>query len=276
VEGEPHLDLLAYLYICAVLRQAFLLHGIWSGGGWGPLALTALLQPGSSPYLPPTLSPDEPHSWLRLERMSSQSGISRSSIAAVLAQAHGPWLLHLGPVERIATLEAIAGMYSCIGFRRKEAYALREVLGCILDLLVCGREEDDYIRRSSAASAMALGIQGFNIQGHSPDARGNVAVRQNESNEGNKSILRVLKHICQALGIDLDAVRLLEIDSIDVSANFNVDSTDAGPLQEEDALHNPQEPYGWPELQVGVVREAVAVAEALPGSFLDFIKLSNN
>jgi hypothetical protein len=34
---------------------------------------------------------------------------------------------------------------------------------------------------------------------------------------------------------------------------------------EEDLVDGFAEPYGWPELQIGVVREAVAVAEALPG-----------
>ena len=38
-------------------------------------------------------------------------------------------------------LEAMASVYGALGFRRKEAYVLREVLGCIMDLIVCGREE---------------------------------------------------------------------------------------------------------------------------------------
>ena len=35
---------------------------------------------------------------------------------------------------------------------------------------------------------------------------------------------------------------------------------------DEDTIEALREPCGWPELQVGVVREAVAVAEALPGA----------
>jgi hypothetical protein len=269
VEAEPQSHLLAYLYTCAVLRQSSLLWCIWSAKGWGPLAFTAMLQSGPTPYLPPTLSHGQRYSWLYLERMTSVSGISRSSIAAVLSQAHGPWLLHLGPVERIAALEFMAGMYSCLGYRRKEAYMLREVLGCILDLLVCGREEDDYSRRSSTPTASALGIQGLSSGITQTDIRGNVGVRQNESTEGNDSILQLLKYICQVLGINLDAVRLVEEDSIGGTVDANHESLALDGPQEDDALEALQEPYGWPELQVGVVREAVAVAEALPGSFCD-------
>ena len=29
-----------------------------------------------------------------------------------------------------------------------------------------------------------------------------------------------------------------------------------------------QEPFGWPELQMDIIREAIAVAEALPGTWL--------
>jgi len=224
-----------------------------------------MLQAGANPYLPPTLSPGERHSWIYLERMSSVSGISRSLIASILAQAHGPWLLHLGPVERIATLEAMAGMYSCLGFRRKEAYILREVLGCILDLLVCGREEDDYSRMSSLPSAAPLGISGL----LSGDNRGNVGVRQNESIEGNESLLTLLKYVCRVLGINLDAVRLVEVDTNGAATGLDHDTTVSDTSQEYGALDSIQDAYGWPELQVGVVREAVAVAEALPGSFFD-------
>jgi trafficking protein particle complex subunit 9 len=230
-----------------------------------------MLQPGPTPDLTPTLSQGERPTSLHLERMSSASGISRSSIATVLAQAHGPWLLHLGPVERIAALEAMARIYACLGFRRKEAYILREVLGCILDLLVCGREEDDYSRRSSIPSAAALGIQGLNLGGTHHDTRGNVGVRQNESTEGNESILKLLKYVCQVLGINLDAVRLVEVDSDGSIVGVDRDTTDSSAPQEDGFLDAIQEPYGWPELQVGVVREAVAVAEALPGLFFDFL-----
>ncbi|KAJ7632643.1 transport protein Trs120 or TRAPPC9 TRAPP II complex subunit-domain-containing protein [Roridomyces roridus] len=243
-DGEYNYSLLSYLYCSSVLRQASLLFSVWSAKGWGPLAFTTMLHPGPQPYLPPTLSRDGLTSWANLERLSTISGVSRGSISAVLTQVHGPWLLHLGARERISILEYTASIYACLGYRRKEAYILREVLGCILDLIVCGREEDGLSRLSSVPLP---GAQGPN---NSSSQRGNVGVRFSENMDGNESVLKLLKHICKVLGINLDAVRLVE--------NAEESST----IEEEDADF--VEPYGWPELQVGVVREAVAVAEALP------------
>lgn len=257
---EPNHFYLAYLYSTAALRQASLFFSIWSAKGWGPLAFTAMLQPGSNPYLPPTLSSSEHNTPLNLERLSVVTGISRSMIAGFLAQAHGPWLLHLGPSERLAVLETMAGIYACLGYKRKEAYVLREVLGCIMDLLVCGREENRNMSKSSASPGSAgLGIRGasFGERNGASAERGTVGIRHNDSIEGNDSILRLLKYVCRVLGIDLEAVKLLDPSG---------DGGKSDDIQlDEDVLEIPEEVYGWPELQIGVIREAIAVAESLPG-----------
>ncbi|KAJ4487929.1 TRAPP II complex [Lentinula aciculospora] len=226
---------LSYLYCCCVLRHTSLLFAIWSAKGWGPLAFTTMLQPGPTPYLPPTLSHNESTTWSNLERLSSMSGIPRTTISSLLSQVHGPWLLHLGSRERVSVLEAIASTYSCLGYRRKESYILREVLGCILDLIVCGREEDAHTNMRS-----------FGI-------KGTVGIRLNESSDGNESILKLIKHVCKVLGVHLDAIQIVD-DSSDPMSHSEAD--------DESDIY--REPFGWPELQIGVVRESVAVAEALP------------
>ena len=215
-----------------------------------------MLQPGPKPYIPPTLTSDDKDNWLNLERLSSITGISRSSISAVLAQLHGPWLLHLDQRERISVLEATASFYACLGYQRKEAYILREVLGCILDLIVCGREEDGFSNPSGVPPTSGLGIQNAG-QGPSWGALG---IRISESVAGNEGVLTLLKHICKVLGINLELVGLVKDQETDVQKNqLTLDNYD------EDTIQELREPCGWPELQVGVVREAVAVAEALPG-----------
>lgn len=273
IDSDQNYPLLSYLYCCSVLRHASLLLSVWSAKGWGPLAFTAMLQSGPTPYLPPTLTHDDRNSWANLERLSSLSSIPRSTIAAVLAQVHGPWLLHLGPRERIAVLENMASVYSCLGYRRKEAYILREVLGCILDLVVCGREEDGYSKISngpmSAGGSLYISVPPntgtFPSSPQQPNSalsvggRGQVGVRLHESTDGNASILRLLSHVCRVLGINIDAVKM-------VDANDHIVHTPGDKHSyEEDLLDGFSEPCGWPELQIGVVREAVAVAEALPG-----------
>ncbi|PPQ83346.1 hypothetical protein CVT25_003985 [Psilocybe cyanescens] len=254
-DGEQMHSLLAYLFCGCVLRQSALLFSVWSSKGWGPLAFTIMLQSGPKPQLPPTLSSDEKDSWLILERLSSITGITRASISAVLSQLHGPWLLHLGQRERIAILETMASFYSCLGYQRKEAYVLREVLGCILDLMVCGREEDGF----SQPTAQSAGLGIHNVHPIVGGNWGSVGVRISESSAGNESVLRLLKYICKVLGINLEAVGLVEETKKHIS-----DSPPSLSDYDEDIIEELREPCGWPELQVGVVREAVAVAEALP------------
>lgn len=239
-DGDHIFPLLAYMHCCCVLRHASLLFAVWSAKGWGPLAFTTMLHPGPTPFLPPTLARNDRDSWSHLERLSSISGIPRTSISSVIAQVHGPWLLHLGARERLAVLETAATFYSGIGYQRKEAYILREVLGCILDLIVCGREEE--VPPNSA----------------SIESRGHVAVRLTESVEGNESVLRLLKYVCKVLGINLDAVKMIDVED---ESNMPLDQKN----YDDDIVEGYREPYGWPELQIGVIREAVAVAQALPG-----------
>ncbi|TFK76416.1 hypothetical protein BDN72DRAFT_808930 [Pluteus cervinus] len=238
--GEHNYSLLSYLYCCSVLRHVSLLFSIWSAKGWGPLAFTTMLHSGPTAHIPPTLI-SEDMSGAVLERLSTISRIPRASISAVLSQVHGPWLLHLGVAERIAVLEATASLFSCLGYKRKEAYVLREVLGCVLDLVVCGRDEEGSARASPDPGA----------------AKGAVAVRRIESVNGNDSVLRLLKHICSVLGINLEAVSIHDGNASELAQRSNDEPSKA-------------DHFGWPELQVGVIREAVAVAEALP----DFIAVS--
>ncbi|KZT26443.1 hypothetical protein NEOLEDRAFT_1062821 [Neolentinus lepideus HHB14362 ss-1] len=266
LEIESNAPLIAYLYTCSVLRHTHFLFAVWSAKGWGPLAFTTMLQPGSSYYLPPTLSHIDSTSYVNLERLTSITHISRVQIATVLCQAHGPWLLHLGPRERVAALEVAAGMYGCIGYKRKEAYILREVLGCLMDLIVCAREESQEHRASRPQSAGAgLGFNGVNLGSHKQVVdQGTVGVRENESKDGNESILRLVKHICRVHGVNLNAVKLVDI-STDVEGNVR-DSVQSSSVLEEEIVEGQPETHGWPELQVGIIREAMAVAEALPGT----------
>jgi hypothetical protein len=224
-----------------------------------------MLTPGPAPAIPPTLAEPASRTLPSLERLSALTGITRAEIAAAASEAHGPWLLHLGPRERIAVLEALAGIYACIGYGRKEAYILREVLGCVMDLVVVGREDPVERERRASISikspqANGLGIQGVPMNGEA--AAGSVGARENEGKEGNDGVLRIVTHVCKVHGIDLQAVTLLD---------FDASEEDLEDIIDDDAI---VAPFGWPELQVGIVREALAVAEALPGIPNDSINYS--
>lgn len=254
-------SLLAFVYTSAVLRQTSLLFSVWSSKGWGALAFASMLQPGATSYWQKVVSD---HSWINLERLSVITGITRSQIAITVSQAHGPWLLHLGPQERLVVLQSMASIYSCLGYRRKEAYVLREVVSCIMDLVVCGRDEEYQLRRSDVGSAglvvRASGLQ--NGDDNTPTGNGSLAFRPNENLQGNQSVLKVLIYACKALGVDLESVKIAAPRNAEEEDNVNPHIVSFEALSLAESLNNS---FGWPELQVGVVREAIAVAEALPG-----------
>ncbi|KAF9652866.1 hypothetical protein BDM02DRAFT_3153426 [Thelephora ganbajun] len=251
-DQDQQYPFLTYLYITCVLRHASLLYSVWSAKGWGPVAFTTLLNPGPTPHIPPTLIHPDQLSFVNLERLSINSGIKRSQISEVLSQAHGPWLLHLGSRERIAILQFIAATYGYLGYRRKEAYILRETIGCVMDLVVCGREHyDDY--RLSSAKPVVIGQDALT------PATGTLGVRESEPTEGNEGVVKLVKYVCKIHGVDLEAVNVVETGPEAIRPRHSWTRDEKLP---EDDL--PKEPIGWPELQIGIVREAIAVAEALP------------
>ena len=183
------------------------------------------------------------------------STITRTQIANVAAMAHGPWLMQLQPHDRIRVLSALATVYSCLGFVRKEVHVLREVLSVVMDLIVSARED----MREGSASAMSPG-------GSPGAAPAQISIREHEFGDGNESIVRIVRHVCAVYGVDLGAVRLLEKDPSPMANGMDEEEEKEGGFDEDAEMDIAKPlPFGWAELQVGVVREAVAIAEALPG-----------
>ncbi|KAL4067655.1 transport protein Trs120 or TRAPPC9 TRAPP II complex subunit-domain-containing protein [Scleroderma citrinum] len=263
LETPQDYSLLAFTYTVAVLRQTSLLFCVWSSKGWGALAFVSMLQPGSTSYLQKIISDN---SLINLERLSAITGITRSQIASTLSQAHGPWLLHLDPHQRLVILESMASIYNCLGFKRKEIYVLREVISCIMDLIVCGREEDDQLRKSDLGSAGLTVRTGLPSGDESvASAGGSVGVRRKESLDGNQSVLKLLYYTCKVLGVNLESVNLADAPIGDGPKANDMEGNKPYP-EDLDLTKSPNVSFGWPELQVGVIREAIAVAEALPAS----------
>ncbi|CAE6490486.1 unnamed protein product [Rhizoctonia solani] len=291
VTADSEYSLLSLLYTEAALRTSTLLFAIWSAKGWGPVAFGTLVRGGIPPIfanlaseganaksadpidptknLGPALShlSDRPTAPLApLLRMSTITQISRAQIANVAGQAHGPWLQHLQPRDRMRALTQLATLYACLGFRRKEVYILRELLACVVDLIICAREETSAILSAGRMSAVSDANEnraagwpgaaaGANQLGEISEGTGEIGVRIAETTEGNESILRIVKYICEIYGVDVSRVQVgLE----DAGAGVG----DGGGADDEIELDAPR--FGWREVQVGVVREAVQIAEALP------------
>jgi hypothetical protein len=243
---------LVLLYTDAALRYCNFLFSIWSAMGWGPTAFLGMMTSSLPPAFKDKVTPAQ--RW----RMTSISTISRSQVANVAAMAHGPWLMHLQPHDRIRVLSTLATVYSCLGFVRKEVYVLREVLSVVMDLIVSAREET----REGLTSATSPG----GTPGTTP---GQISIREHEFGDGNESVVWLVRYVCAVYGIDLGVVRLLGKDPPPVTNGVDIEAKRKGDFGEdaeadEMGIAKPS-PFGWAELQVGVVREAVAIAEALPG-----------
>lgn len=249
-DGE--LSSLSLLYSLAALRHSHFLLAVYTHGGWGKEAVEAMLHPVSSSS---ALSQVEAY------RLYMSAFLTRTMVSNAVAQVHGPHLLHLHPHDRLHILNSMASAYSYLGLRRKEAYILREVLATVMDLLVTSRDEFLYTTTKSPPTVNGhtpgLAIQGVKSLPNSPAKRptgGTVGVRPGMSTEGNAGVLKVVQYVCETYGLDLARVKLMKRGTAEETSN-----------DEQDDLDSSLELFGWPELQIGVVREAVAVAEALPG-----------
>lgn len=256
---DPELGSIVYLYTEAILRYGRLLFAVWSGKGWNPLSLSTML----SSTLPPSFSPDPP-SLSTLFRLSSLTRITRTQISTVISQAHGPFLLHLQPSDRVQVLSSLAALYSCLGFRRREAFVLREVQAGVMDLIVLGREESRHAMSSSSQQRPDSQLDGASptsITNTNGNSSALLSIRRIESKQGNTSVIRMARYVAQVYGVDLGQVAIADPGARRMSSMKGL-----GAMTPLTAGKDGDAQYGWPELQVGVVREALAIAEALPGT----------
>jgi hypothetical protein len=144
---------------------------------------------------------------------------------------------------------------------------LREVQAAIMDLIVCGRDENfSNVGRESLSSESRVDLfdrERGRDRDNAQNINGALGVREAENVEGNASVVRMAKYIAEVYGVDITCIRVT-----DVAPKLPV--SEASPLVEPVELTDmlvDRPPFGWPELQIGVVREAVAVAEALPGRY---------
>ena len=86
-------------------------------------------------------------------------------------------------------------------------------------------------------------------------------VRTTSDTAGNESIIRVAEKVCEAFGIEV-VPRVMKEKSSKRRSILQGGAVEA----ELDGKGR----FGWQALQVGVLRDAISIAEALPGSFCRF------
>ncbi|EJU05644.1 hypothetical protein DACRYDRAFT_113706 [Dacryopinax primogenitus] len=250
------------LYCDSVVRLTKFLFAIWAAGGWGHGAFNMLMSTGP----PLGFSPRGP-SPEQMLRQSQTTSITRTQIANVAAQAHGPFLLALLPLDRVRLLSFLASTYSLLGFWRKEAYVLRELNAALMELLISAREEaqsagpESTMRFTAGLAQTSLGSE-FSLalpSGRTQAQDGGIAMRENERVDGNDAIVQLMQHVCEVYGVGTDAVRIR--DGMDGGEGSGPDEQR---VEQKLGVRGTWEQFGWPELQVGVMRESISLVELLP------------
>jgi hypothetical protein len=127
-----------------------------------------------------------------------------------------------------------------LGLPRKEASVTRILVKRLALVIVEAREESRKAAKApqpTKETEMAVGL------GLGMAVPTRVAVRRKESAEGNASIVELLERLLSTVGVDL--------------LSFNSEPT--LPSRGPQGRH-----YGWPELQVEIMKEVITISESLP------------
>ena len=245
--------LLAYLHTGLALRISHFLLIIWASGGWGSIALSSLLGHTLPRSFPPPLSAEDARDAnLRRKRrraiakLGAQSSLSRHSIFDHAEAATGPHHRALTSTEQVQLFVEVAWLARWLDLPRKEAHAIRELTKKIAILVVEARDENRRLagagfKRESAvldSASVGLGL-GMAVPKQA------VAVKRRESTEGNAGVMALFERALSLIGIDL----------------LDLSSDSPAPTQSDEV---PENAFGWPDIQVEMLTEGIAIAEALP------------
>jgi len=101
---------------------------------------------------------------------------------------------------------------------------------------------------------------------------GEVGVRMGAGKDGNEAVLRVLKGVLEGLGVDLEEggrEGVWDVEEGEAAAR----RMDLGRAHSEDGEEEGgggdigRGRFGWPELQLRAMRDAIGIAEVLPGLY---------
>ncbi|KAM0753107.1 Trs120-domain-containing protein [Meredithblackwellia eburnea MCA 4105] len=262
------------VYTEACLRGARFLLAVWEAGGSIELAMERLVDvrnAAAEPAKPP-----------RHSSLSPTNTVPRSNIASWLALAYGPHLSLLSLPIRLRLTGEIASIYGRIGYKRKESFVLRE-LAALCAEGVAGRgievftaepapipppaipeEEDDESGdigssngRTSTPPAAPPRISPILLNAAGLSDRGPSIVRTTSDSAGNDSIIRVAEKVCDAFGIVVIPKGPTSLTRGDKRRSV----LQGRPVEIQESG---EDRFGWPSLQVGVLRDAIGIAEALP------------
>jgi hypothetical protein len=256
--AESGESVIARLYTFCSLRTAKLLLYSWSAGGFGAASLQSIITGRMPRSYPPK---DYAHRRRVFLKLTTMSKISRALITRTGMKAHGPWLTLLSEAVQLDVMVDLANMQRILGFDRKEMFIDRELYGLGISTIVASvppqrhndrsnrsRSDSTLSRRSDDSSMtedtdieVSVSLREDVTSGPIPtSAAGFVAAKRPDNDESTDAIIGLTERTLHVLGMDL--ALSLEPPGADVMPQF-----------------------GWPELQVEAIRDAVTAAEALTG-----------
>lgn len=244
------------LYVEACLRSAKFLLAVNEARGSIPKALQSLVSPTSS--VPMAEPGPEQARCARLNSLAPSNTVPRSSIAAWLDFAYSPHLATLSVPTRTRVLADIASCFGRIGYRRKEAFVLREVAALCADS-AASYQVSLALQDPSGNGALDLRIDTGPSKSSRNVTNGKVLPtprrRPGIATDTQSQILEVLERVCSAYGLDPGP-----------TGDNHGTEENASPI-EQTQTSSAENRFGWPSIQLGVLQDARRMAEIVNGLF---------
>ncbi|CAK9780718.1 unnamed protein product [Cutaneotrichosporon oleaginosum] len=246
--------LLAYLYSSLCIRISHFVLTIFAAGGWGSIAVSSLIAHALPRSFPPPVEDGNPRRIrtrrLALAQLAAESQLARHTLLGHAEAGIASFRKAMAKPEQLAVYVEVVRIARWLDMERKEAAATREVLKLVGAIVVEGREQ--HRRLLSQAAARAHGTDFSRMEGAMGYGMGvpvsAVVARRKEASAGNPGITELIERICAVLGIDILA--------------FGNAHRDDQVSKQGDTADEPH--FGWPDLQVEVIKEAITIAESLP------------
>ncbi|BEJ13843.1 hypothetical protein CspHIS471_0310170 [Cutaneotrichosporon sp. HIS471] len=246
--------LLAYLYSALCIRISHFVLTIFAAGGWGSIAVSSLIAHTLPRSFPPLVEDGNIRNLrtrhLALAQLASESQLTRHSILGHAEAGVASFRKAMTKPEQLSVFVEVVRIARWLEMGRKEAAVTRQVLKLVAAIVVEGREE--HRRLLSQTIARAQGADSSRIDGAAVYGLGvtipAVVARRKDTADGNCGIAELVERVCAVLGVDV-------LSFGDPRKEYEV----SRPREYQDEPH-----FGWPDLQVEVIKEAITIAESLP------------
>lgn len=242
------------LYVESCLRSAKFLLAVHEAQGSMPKALQKLVSP-TWPETVPESGADQAHR-ARLNSLAPSNTVPRSSIASWLDSAYSPYLATVSVTTRIRVLADVANCFARIGYRRKEAFVLREVAALCTDR-AASHERSEALQGAYEHRGLDLQRSASRLNSANNQIRPTPRRRVASSVATQLQVLGLIERACTAYGVAIAAT----------GAGSRAQDTDTSRF-ERDTASLTEHRFGWPSLQLGVLQDAMRMTEALNGTRL--------